>query len=442
MKSMISVLALMLTLSSAEDPACDFERNLCEWRQSKSDQFDWTRKSGRTASSNTGPSSGHGGKGYYIYIETSSPRRPNDKAVLTLKGGSYQQPMCLSFFYHMYGRYINRLNVYNRGALVWSKVGQQGNAWKKAEVPITRSVDLKIEGIRGRSWTGDIAIDDILLSAGSCGSVIPTTPTPTPTLGPTVVPGSCGASPVTRVIGGIDAQPGNWPWQIALLRGSSKSFSCGGSLIAPDWIVTAAHCISSLSGSYYTIRLGDHDRYSNEGTEEDIPGKRVIRHPGYNNPSPINNDIALIQLARPAKLSARVGTVCLPAHQENVPSSAKCYITGWGKIKHPGSSHRILQQAVLPPVANDICAKKLAASPGAGRLRITDQMICAGKEGTNLSGCHGDSGGPYVCQSANGKWFLQGAVSWGSPRCSAQERYTVFARVAQFRNWINGYVRV
>lgn len=80
--------------------------------------------------------------GYYIYIETSSPRRPNDKAVLTLKGGSYQQPMCLSFFYHMYGRNINRLNVYNRGALVWSKVGQQGNAWKKAEVPITRSVDV------------------------------------------------------------------------------------------------------------------------------------------------------------------------------------------------------------------------------------------------------------------------------------------------------------
>ena len=79
---------------------------------------------------------------------------------------------------------------------------------------------------------------------------------------------------------------------------------------------------------------------------------------------------------------------------------------------------------------------------GGNRLKITPQMICAGVKGTNLSGCHGDSGGPYVCQASNGKWFLQGAVSWGSPRCSAAERYTVFARVAKFRNWINQYVRV
>ena len=63
-------------------------------------------------------------------------------------------------------------------------------------------------------------------------------------------------------------------------------------------------------------------------------------------------------------------------------------------------------------------------------------MICAGKNNTILSGCHGDSGGPFVCKTAN-RWVLQGAVSWGSPSCSAAERYTVFARVAQFRNWID-----
>ena len=64
-------------------------------------------------------------------------------------------------------------------------------------------------------------------------------------------------------------------------------------------------------------------------------------------------------------------------------------------------------------------------------------MICAGVNGTILSGCHGDSGGPFVCQTSAGNWVLQGAVSWGSPRCSAAERYTVFARVAKFRNWID-----
>ena len=82
------------------------------------------------------------------------------------------------------------------------------------------------------------------------------------------------------------------------------------------------------SGSYYTIRLGDHNRNTNEGTEQTIRGKRVIKHPNYNSPSPINNDIALIQLEKPATLNSRVGTVCLPSHNEVVPTSARCYITG------------------------------------------------------------------------------------------------------------------
>lgn len=78
---------------------------------------------------------------------------------------------------------------------------------------------------------------------------------------------------------------------------------------------------------------------------------------------------------------------------------------------------------------------------GGSSLRITANMICSGVSGTVLSGCHGDSGGPYVCQNPAGNWVLQGAVSWGSPRCSANERYTVFARVAKFRNWFDQMMR-
>ena len=84
-------------------------------------------------------------------------------------------------------------------------------------------------------------------------------------------------------------------------------------------------------GSYYTIRVGEHNRNVQEGTEVDIKGKRVIKHPSYNRPSAINNDIALIQLERPVSLNARVGTVCLPSHGETVPTSARCFITGMEK---------------------------------------------------------------------------------------------------------------
>ncbi|KAJ7394106.1 Chymotrypsin-like elastase member 3B [Desmophyllum pertusum] len=416
---------------TANDVDCDFESDLCKWNQDKGDAFDWTRRSGGTPSSFTGPSSAKKGS-YYIYIETSSPRRPGDKAVLTLQGAN-SKSVCLTFYYHMYGSTIGTLSVSNKGKALWSMTGNQGNSWKKAEVSISGAYDLKIEGVRGTSFTGDIAIDDLSVTNGPCGGVPPTT------LPPTVPPGpsSCGVSPMTRVIGGVDAVPGSWPWQVGIYLGNQ--FFCGGSLIARSWVVTAAHCTFVNSGKNYTIRLGDHNRNLNEGTEQSIPAIRVIRHPNYNTP-PISNDIALIQLSRPATLNSRVGTVCLPSHDEVVPTSARCFITGWGKIQHPGPAHPILQQANMSPVTNNECARKLAASPGGSSLQITPQMICAGINGTNLSGCHGDSGGPYVCQNSSGNWVLQGAVSWGSPICSAAERYSVFSRVAKFINWINQYV--
>ncbi len=70
-------------------------------------------------------------------------------------------------------------------------------------------------------------------------------------------------------------------------------------------------------------------------------------------------------------------------------------------------------------------------------------MLCAGVENTILSGCHGDSGGPYVCLNADGKRYtLHGAVSWGSGSCNAKQLFTVFARVTQFRDWIKKYTGI
>ena len=64
-------------------------------------------------------------------------------------------------------------------------------------------------------------------------------------------------------------------------------------------------------------------------------------------------------------------------------------------------------------------------------------MLCAGVENTILSGCHGDSGGPYVCLNSDGKTYtLHGAVSWGSRSCNAKQLFSVFARVTRFRAWI------
>ena len=90
--------------------------------------------------------------GSYIYIETSSPRRQNDKAILTFKGAN-SKSVCLSFYYYMYGRDINRLIIYNAGRIIWSKSLEQGIGWKKAEVLINGNFDVSVEGITHNEMT-------------------------------------------------------------------------------------------------------------------------------------------------------------------------------------------------------------------------------------------------------------------------------------------------
>ena len=110
------------------------------------------------------------------------------------------------------------------------------------------------------------------------------------------------------------------------------------------------------------------------------------------------------------------------------------FLPGWGKMTHPGYSVTVLQQLGLTIQDKSSCSRM-----NSKYTRITDQMLCAAntRVSSNQSGCHGDSGGPFVCQNSNGSWTLHGAVSWGSPQCNIKDAYTVFARVGQFRNWID-----
>jgi secreted trypsin-like serine protease len=163
----------------------------------------------------------------------------------------------------------------------------------------------------------------------------------------------------------------------------------------------------------------------------EIKVEKVVIHPKWNS-RVIDNDIALFKLAKPVTFTDYIQPACLPS----VPAplgSKDCYITGWGKIRHPGSMHSYLQQAVMPPVDSKTCYAK---NKGTINIPITAGMQCAGEGGVNtISGCHGDSGGPYVCK-IGGNWEVQGAVSHGSPRCSSTETYTVFANVYYFKQWI------
>ncbi|XP_022097777.1 MAM and LDL-receptor class A domain-containing protein 2-like [Acanthaster planci] len=158
---------------------CNFEQGLCSYTQSQDDDFDWTRSQGSTSSVDTGPSSDHTtdtAQGWYLYIETSSPRVQNDRARLESNLIARNRPVCVEFWYHMYGADIDTLNVFVRpngtslGQPLWSKSGTLDDQWYLGQFPVSNSGPYQIiyEGIVGGSYQADIAIDDLALYDGEC----------------------------------------------------------------------------------------------------------------------------------------------------------------------------------------------------------------------------------------------------------------------------------
>ena len=131
---------------------CNFEQSLCTWTQSLADNFNWTRKQGSTASIGTGPKGDHttgGSQGYYVFIETSLPRKPNETAQLVSSSIPSTRQKCLQFWYHMYGAHVDTLNIYtkvgsNLGSAVWTKKGTKGDKWWQGSVELTVSSNFQV----------------------------------------------------------------------------------------------------------------------------------------------------------------------------------------------------------------------------------------------------------------------------------------------------------
>merc|ERR1712082_591423 len=109
-----------------------------------------------------------------------------------------------------------------------------------------------------------------------------------------------------KIVGGTEASPGEFPQQIALLRGGvGGSLMCGGSLVAPDEVITAGHCCDGQSASRLGVRVGSHHLYSDDTDQADIAVSRVHNHEGYDSWT-IENDICMLWLADSADFSSSV----------------------------------------------------------------------------------------------------------------------------------------
>lgn len=241
------------------------------------------------------------------------------------------------------------------------------------------------------------------------------------------------------VIGGQEATPGAWPWMVALVHASNPDSArgqfCGGSLIAPQWVLTAAHCTYDLNGQPRTpeqieVVLGRHDLTSTAG--ERVQVAQIIRHAGFGHQT-YDNDIALLQLAT----AVAQPTIALATTQDETLEAASITATviGWG-ITEVGSASNVLRQVEAPLVDLEHCRQSYGIFNG----QVTDNMICAGLPSGGKDSCHGDSGGPLmVFDETETQWKQVGIVSWGEG-CAEPNYYGVYTRLSHYTAWVTAQI--
>ncbi|KAL7860682.1 hypothetical protein AOLI_G00170310 [Acnodon oligacanthus] len=241
----------------------------------------------------------------------------------------------------------------------------------------------------------------------------------------------CGVAPLnTKIVGGQDASPGSWPWQVSLQTNSGHF--CGGSLINSNWVLTAAHCFGSIIASQVTVYLGDQS-LSNQGSNTNVVSRsvsQVIIHPNYTS-STNDNDLTLLKLSSSVTFTNYITPVCLAAAGSTFFNGTLTWVTGWGNTASGVSlpSPKTLQEVQIPVVGN----RKCNCLYGVGQ--ITDNMMCAGLLAGGKDSCQGDSGGPIVSKQS-GVWVQAGIVSFGIG-CAQANYPGVYSRVSQYQAWIN-----
>uniref|UniRef100_A0A8D2DYT4 Serine protease 33 n=1 Tax=Sciurus vulgaris TaxID=55149 RepID=A0A8D2DYT4_SCIVU len=252
---------------------------------------------------------------------------------------------------------------------------------------------------------------------------------------------ACGQPRMSsRIVGGRDAREGEWPWQASIQHRGAHV--CGGSLIASQWVLTAAHCIARQAlPSEYRVRLGMLRLGPASPPALLVPVWRVLLPPDHSKDA-TRGDLALLQLRHPVTLSAHIQPICLPMPGASPPPSSPCWVTGWGTLRPgvPLPEWRPLQGVRVPLLSSRACDRLYhvgTSVPEAERI-VLPGNLCAGYLGGHKDACQGDSGGPLSCLQS-GHWVLVGVVSWGKG-CALPNRPGVYTNVAKYSPWIQAHL--
>lgn len=238
-----------------------------------------------------------------------------------------------------------------------------------------------------------------------------------------------------RIVGGEEADPGEYPFMAALVRSNianaKNGLRCGAAMLDAEWFLTAAHCTRGRLPAQLDIVVGRHELSSSQG--ERIGVAEIIEHPLYN-PSTFENDLSLVRVETPASVGQPAPWVS-DAHAGLFAAGTTSTVLGWGNTENnpPGtpSFPDGLREVDVPIRSAADCD---ASATGDGDEFFPDVMICAGFDEGGMDSCQGDSGGPLIVPSPQGP-ALAGIVSWGNG-CADPGNFGFYTRVATFAFWI------